>query len=389
MKLRALLLLLLLCFVCTQDTPGADGTDIPNSFDDSITDPDELVMKNIDMYAFLIVCPICFLCILAITIVYICNPQTRKMPNDIMLALSISDMFLLGQWFSCSLYYRMYDGHKSMLSGNTFTTFCSVEAFFGIVGSGGEFIYNCIFCLFLLIQIRVGIKTAGNGVLRSAVYHIVAASLLIIVSVVVYATDSQGLNTYGTCSFKESNLFAYLGIAVVFLYLILACYTLYCFKKQIPDDPAFRKYRDTFLKYYTQYVKWTVVIWSILSVSRVIVTVNMQLNEPVQTLFIFVTIDNIAKLAAPIVLTVIRYRNPSIKPIIDRFFRKKICCCFYRKKPILEEDMEKAMIEEDSSSMFSDLELNWFGELTTSIRLSQLFTIMLGLNKNIKRRISQ
>jgi len=140
----------------------------------------------------------------------------------------------------------------------------------------------------------------------------------------------------------------------VLLYLILASYTLYCFRKQIPDDPAFRKYRDTFLKYYTQYVKWTVIIWSILSVSRVIVTVNLQLNEPVDILFIFVTIDNIARLATPIVLAVIRYRSPSVKPIIDRFFRKKVCC-FFKPKQITEDDMDKAMIQEDSSSVFSEL----------------------------------
>ena len=49
--------------------------------------------------------------------------------------------------------------------------------------------------------------------------------------------------------------------------------------------------------------------------------------------------------------------------------------------------MEKAMIEDESSSIFSELELNWFGELTSSLRLSQLYTIMIGLNKNFKRRM--
>ena len=122
MKLQPLLLLLLLCLACAQDQPSDNSTDTPDNFDDSFNDPDELVMKNIDMYAFLTVCPVCFLCIMAITIVYISNPKTRKMPNDIMLALSISDMFMLAQWFSCSLYYLINDGHRSMLSGSTFTT---------------------------------------------------------------------------------------------------------------------------------------------------------------------------------------------------------------------------------------------------------------------------
>jgi hypothetical protein len=72
--------------------------------------------------------------------------------------------------------------------------------------------------------------------LKAVVYHGIAASLLIGMAIVVYATGSQGLNTYGTCSFKESLLFAYTGIAFVIFYLLLGSYTLYCFRKQIPDS---------------------------------------------------------------------------------------------------------------------------------------------------------
>jgi 1-phosphatidylinositol-4-phosphate 5-kinase len=224
--------------------------------------------------------------------------------------------------------------------------------------------------------------------LKAVVYHGIAASLLIGMAIVVYATGSQGLNTYGTCSFKESLLFAYTGIAFVIFYLLLGSYTLYCFRKQIPDDPAFRKYREKFLNYYTQYIRWTVIIWAVLSVSRVVVTINMQLKTPIDTLFIFVTIDNIAKLAAPVVLTIIRYRNPSIKPVIDRFFRKSLCCCCkFKPKWVAQDDKQIALVEHSGSSC-SELELNWFGELTSSIRLSQLYTILVGLNNNLMHRIA-
>lgn len=113
---------MLITIVMTQEP------DIPSS---EVNDDEDLILLgNIDMWAFLIVCPICFVCILFITIMYICYPETRKMPNDIMLALSISDMCLLGQWFSTSLYSKL---HERSIS----PTFCNIESIFGIVGSSG------------------------------------------------------------------------------------------------------------------------------------------------------------------------------------------------------------------------------------------------------------
>jgi hypothetical protein len=35
-------------------------------------------------------------------------------------------MFLLGQWFSCSLYYFLFDRKKSVIVGTDFDTFCNV-----------------------------------------------------------------------------------------------------------------------------------------------------------------------------------------------------------------------------------------------------------------------
>lgn len=111
MKCQKILLLLLLTIVLTQD-PNAPSTNDDN-------EEDLILLGKIDMWAFIIVCPICFVCILFITIVYIYYPETRKMPNDIMLALSISDMCLLGQWFSTSLYSKFHGRTVSQ-------TFCNI-----------------------------------------------------------------------------------------------------------------------------------------------------------------------------------------------------------------------------------------------------------------------
>lgn len=166
----------------------------------------------------------------------------------------------------------------------------------------------------------------------------------------MYATGSQGQNNYGTCSFKSINIFTYISIFLVFFYVILASYTLYNFKKQVPDDPAFRKYRDRFLSYYNMYVMWTCIIWVILTVSHVIVAIDQYLKFSKDTMNMFITADNFAKLLAPVVLTIIRYLNPSIKPLVNRFFRKHLCCCFYEPTKA-QSSTDLTLLSERSSSL--------------------------------------
>lgn len=67
------------------------------------------------------------------------NPQTRKMPNDIMMALSICDMCLLCEWFSVSLYTLVNENkdNSDKLSGESLARFCTFEAEINIMASSG------------------------------------------------------------------------------------------------------------------------------------------------------------------------------------------------------------------------------------------------------------
>lgn len=150
-----------------------------------------------DTYAFLIVCPICFICIFAITIVYLTSPQTRKMPNDIMIALSICDMALLCEWFTVSLYSVLHRDSVNNSHDEGFRKFCSFEATINILASAGEFVYNCIFCAFLLIQIRIGIKGSITW-FRALIYHSVALG---IIGLTLVITEVTGVSIYGLCQF--------------------------------------------------------------------------------------------------------------------------------------------------------------------------------------------
>lgn len=122
-----------------------------------------------------------------------------------------------------------------------------------------------------------------------------------------------------------------------------------------------------------------------MSISNLAITIDKKVNPHGDSLDILRTINNLIKLSVPVVLAVIRYINPVIRTTVDRFFRKKVCCCCccYKKSGGGEgyEEMEE-------QSDFSELELNWFDGLSSSIRLSQMYTILVGLHKNFGKRIN-
>lgn len=330
MRLTSVILLILVAsLVHSQSDPSNQ-----NDNDNDNTDTQQIkILNEVDMYAFLIVCPICFFMILAITIVYLANPRTRQMPNDIMMALSMCDMALLCDWFTVSLYSLLKRNHDSLANTSAFEKFCSFEATISILASAGEFVYNCIFCIFLLIQIRIGIKGKITW-FRALLYHSVAIVIIIFVLIFVQATQ---IKIYGLCKYKVESTYEYIELALVFLYLCLASYTVFTFKRQIPDDPAFKKYRDGFLAYYSKYIKWTVVVWTLLTISNLALTIQNSVFKDEDILNILRTMNNLIKLAVPIILAVIRYINPAIKPTINRFLRKKLCCCCFPPKKAPED----------------------------------------------------
>ena len=54
-----------------------------------------------------------------------------------------------------------------------------------------------------------------------------------------YMLDLTGLNLFGTCSFKQKKGFPFAGILLVFLYMMISIFTIYKFKKSVPDDEKY------------------------------------------------------------------------------------------------------------------------------------------------------
>jgi len=61
-----------------------------------------------------------------------------------------------------------------------------------------------MFCLFIIFQIRVGIKGNKNSLVTSLFYHILSISIIVLVIIIIYSTGKQGLSIYGICTVSSN-----------------------------------------------------------------------------------------------------------------------------------------------------------------------------------------
>ena len=120
--------------------------------------------------------------------------------------------------------------------------------------------------------------------------------------------------------------FPIIAVVTLLIYLLLSWFTIFYFKARVPKIEIFTQKRKEFLSYYFNYVVCTSIIWGIVTISNFVVAFNcLYIHNPL--LNIFVTIGNAAKIFSPVVLSCLRYRDPTIKKKVDYLY-KKFCLCF-------------------------------------------------------------
>ena len=135
----------------------------------------------------------------------------------------------------------------------------------------GEFSYNVIFCIFLLAQLSSVLIDLDK---KKWYFHGIAWTLMLSVPTLAYVLDLTGLNLFGTCSFKQKKGFPFAGVLLVVLYMLFSCYTMYEFKRVVPDEEKYLLQKDNFIKYYYRFVIASSVIWSGLAICNLMVAFN-------------------------------------------------------------------------------------------------------------------
>ncbi|KAM3147767.1 hypothetical protein pb186bvf_000095 [Paramecium bursaria] len=298
--------------------------------------------------------PLAFICTMFITITFFLYPETRKMPGDIIFFISLSDCILCFHWFTQALYYLQYD-HSPYIDGFV----CQAQAFLGIMAATGEFSYNVIFCMFLLAYVSKVLQDLNK---KKWFFHGLAWTLMIGVPTSAYMLDFTGLNLFGTCSFKQKKGFPFAGILLVVLYMLISMFTIYKFKKSVPDDKKYLLQKDNVMKYYYKFVIVSTLIWSGLALCNLIVAFNcIQFHK--KELDFFITIGNILKLCTPFFLSILRYFDPTIRVKVRNMFRRM---------------SGHSKIEEKDNQ---DVSMNPLEDIQKNMKLDLLKSILLGITQ--------
>ena len=113
------------------------------------------------------------------------------------------------------------------------------------------------------------------------------------------------------------------GLILLGIYILVSVYTIWFFQKNVPDNQTFQKQKKDFLKYYFNYIVASCVIWTVLAFSNLLSGLNCEFFKKLW-LDWAITLGNAAKLATPIVLSILRYHDPTIRrkimKVISRAF---------------------------------------------------------------------
>ncbi|CAD8107781.1 unnamed protein product [Paramecium primaurelia] len=321
---------------------------------DDLTDvelSEKIIVQPLDQYIFLIVSPLAFMCTMFITYSFIKYPNTRKMPGDIVFFISLSDAILCIHWFATACYFTIYD--KNPLSSGPF---CQINSMFSIFAGTGEVSYNVVFCIYIRLTLKNQFKVISK---LPIILHSLAWLAMISIPLLAKFTHNNGLSIFGTCSFKYHPGFPLAGIVLVLLYTLISSYTIWYFNKAIPDDEKYKEIRDTFGKYYYRYIKGSCIIWTCEAISFTIAGFNCSYFHK-GFLLIFITLGNSAKLCTPVVLSILRYNEPTIKDQVKRLWRK-----FWRR-----DNVQSELLHDDA---------NFYDTIHQNLKFDQVNTIIFGI----------
>lgn len=110
-------------------------------------------MHLIDQYIIIALAPISITSTLVIIVIFLKYRQSRKQPSDIIFCISFSDLILSIHWFISALYVLSTD---DVPHDDDF--FCQINSFFSCTSGASQYLYNVLFCIFLITRIRNSIK---------------------------------------------------------------------------------------------------------------------------------------------------------------------------------------------------------------------------------------
>ena len=162
-------------------------------------------------------------------------------------------------------------------AGDGTTTFCQVNGYFSTTAGINEFLYNCCFCIYLIVTMQNALKQSR---IPKKTFHIFNIVFSIVYVIALAHMGLIGKTAFGTCSIKGTchpGFFAYFGGVVVLFYVIIGLYTLYYVRKYVNRCKMANAKRAEFLMYYLRYTVASCIIFFLTAITNFLaVSFNQQ-----------------------------------------------------------------------------------------------------------------
>ena len=243
--------------------------------------------------------------------------KLRAPPGDIIFGISVGDFILSLHWIVSSI-FSGHIGGIADLSNNC--AFCVTNAVFSVTAGFLEYFYNVCLCFYLMQSLRNALKAAR---MYKRTFHVVSITCSLGATLWLLTTNRLGKTLFGTCSLKytQTSPSAYLGPVVVFLYAIISSYAFFFIKRYAPRCENSDKAVMDFLSYYNRYLIISVIIWSGIAITNMMATIiesDLADGTISRSLYITGITGNFFKMLTPLVLTIVRYNDKSLKVIMQR-----------------------------------------------------------------------
>ena len=285
-------------------------------------------MDHYDAFTYTLVGPISILASLSFILLNIYFKDARKFPGNLLIIISVGELFLAIHWFMSGFYSRYIWGvHFIEETSN----FCVINTFIACIAANTQYIFQLSFLLSIIVMFRNTMKK-----IKSQKLFIVVPLVLIVASVGLTAYKGKlGKNIYGTCSVKDSkgssNVVIALGLILVYLFfVILTLIVLRRFKKNSAKSLKMKN-SDEFYWFYLNYSIMMLVYYIIIALNFIFATKlqnylranDNQCYENCMILYYLCRLTNNVKVMLPLFSFLLRINDPFIKQMIFNFLNQK------------------------------------------------------------------
>ena len=126
-------------------------------------------LQGADKIIIQVISPFSLISSMLVILFYIKFPGTREQPGDIILAIAVSQLFLIIGYLCTSIYNTYIPIDLNQIGPEvpmppSFSTFCTITGYMIVLSFCAEFLYNICFCVFFIVIIKNVLKSKKSTI---------------------------------------------------------------------------------------------------------------------------------------------------------------------------------------------------------------------------------